>query len=55
MLMLSAGLTGLIVGAGVVYWRLERRHQGAIKLVRVRTSETTLAEKQLMDERLQFR
>ena len=55
MLMLSAGLTGLIVGAGVVYWRLERRHQGAIELVRVRTSETTLAERQLMEERLQFR
>ena len=55
MLMLSAGLTGLIVGAGVVYWRLERRHQGAIELAQVRTSETTLAERQLMEERLQFR
>ena len=55
LLMLLAGLTGLIVGAVVVYWRLERRHQGAIELAAVRTSETTLAEKQLMEERLQFR
>ena len=55
LLMLLAGLTGLIVGAVVVYWRLDRRHQGAIELAAVRTSETTLAEKQLMEERLQFR
>ncbi len=53
--MLLMLLAGLIVGAVVVYWRLERRHQQAIELMRVRTSETTLAEKQLMEERLQFR
>ena len=55
LVMLLAGLMGLIVGAVVVFWRLERRHQQAIELTRVRTSETTVAEKQLMDERLQFR
>ena len=48
-------LAGLIVGAVVVYWRLERRHQQAIGLMRARASETTLAEKQVMEERLQFR
>ncbi len=55
LVMLLAGLMGLIVGAVVVFWRLERRHQQAMELTRVRTSETTVAEKQLMDERLQFR
>ena len=55
LVMLLAGLMGLIVGAVFVFWRLERRHQQAMELTRVRTSETTVAEKQLMDERLQFR
>ena len=55
LLMLLAGLAGFIVGSAVVYWRLERRHRNAIELAQIRTSETTLAEKQLMQERLQFR
>ena len=55
LLMLLAGLAGLIVGAAIVYWRLERRHREAIELAQIRTSETTLAGKQLMEERLQFR
>ena len=55
LLTLLAGLTGLVVGAVIVYWRLERRHQRMMELARVKTSETTFAEKQLAEERLQFR